>query len=231
MTNSTPQINPHNPLHWALVLWWFITTPRKLKRYRASLPAAGQRQLQLATTWAVSSLAFLPLLLLSIIAGLQSSFITSLAAYATMHSDGSMLWISRGWWVIPLILVVCWVGIPLLGTLSADKKDNTGLGAVVTALGVIVAASLSSLVFGGLLFGLIVAPVCGLAIGLAQAVELVRTRAMTIRLSSGLVLGLIAAGALGIAPVSPIVGIISVVIFCMQASAVHFVLQGQYARA
>ncbi len=230
MQSPTRRIAAHNPLHWLLLLKWFITAPQQLKQYIIGLTAEGQRDLRQATTWTVTSLCFLPLLILSGYAGMQASLMAKLADYAATHRDSATLWVSQHWFVVPAALAACWISA-ILFDFRASRRIVSLLAVAASALGTLAAALLSGWLLGTLVLGLSVAPTCGLAIGLAQRVGSKQLSELTIRMGAGLMLGVIAAFFLGIASDPLTLGFLSVIVFSLQILGVYKLLDRQYKQS
>jgi hypothetical protein len=58
-TNST-HLNPANPTHWLLLIYWFVATPSRLRQYRAGLGAEGEAALHKTGLGSVIILTTLP---------------------------------------------------------------------------------------------------------------------------------------------------------------------------
>lgn len=229
------QVTPHriaarNPASWLLLLKWFVATPQHLKQYIAGLTTDGQRELRQATTWIVTSLCFLPLLVLSAYAGAAPGLMSRLADYATNHRDGTTLWVSQHWMVVPAALAICWVSSVLFDFRSNHRIGNL-LGAIASGLGTLTAALLSGWLLGTLVLGLSVAPTCGLAIGLAARLGSKQLSELTIRLAAGLMLGVIAAFTLGLAADPLAISLLGIIVFGAQVAGVYKLLDMQYKQS
>src|SRR5690349_16682487 len=143
MQASPRRITAHNPASWLLLLKWFITAPHHLKLYLDDLTADGHRELRQATTWIVTSLCFLPLLVLSAYAGAAPGLMARLADYAANQKDGTTLWVSQHWLVVPFALAICWVSAVLLDFRLANGRVGSAFAALVSGVGTLAAAMLS----------------------------------------------------------------------------------------
>lgn len=228
---ATPRrIAAHNPASWLLLLKWFIATPQHLKQYLVGITADDNRQLRQATTWIVTSLCFMPLLVLCAYAGAAPGLMAKLADYATNQRDGTTLWISQHWLVVPAALAICWVSTVLFD-FRANRRVVNMLGALASGLGTLTAAMLSAWLLGTLVLGLSVAPTCGLAIGLAARLGSKQLSDLTIRLAAGLMLGVIAAFALGLATDPLALGLLAILVFGVQVAGVYKLLDMQYKQS
>lgn len=230
MQSEPRHVKAYKPAHWLLLLRWFVTTPQHLKHYLTTLTSEGLHELRRATTWTVTSLCFIPLFVLSIYAGLQPNLMAKLAAYAESNRDGVTLWVSQHWYVVPLALVGCWVG-----TMFAELRAHTRLAALfavaASSLATLVAALLSGWLLGSIVLGLSVAPTCGLACGLAQRLGSKPLQELTARFAVGLILGVVAAFALGLTPDPLALSLSSIAVFALELVGVYKLLDWQYKHA
>jgi hypothetical protein len=109
-------LSPWNPLDHLRLLWWVLVTPQQLKAYRAAFGENAERRVG---KWLASTLAWLPLFVLTLAMGLGT-----LPGAETGRLRTADLWTSVG-------LVLAWM---LTGRLGKDSGCLAGLMLLITAM-------------------------------------------------------------------------------------------------
>jgi serine/threonine protein kinase len=147
---ATPQrLSALNPLDYLRLLWWVLVMPQDLKTYRNRFGDEDERRVG---KWLVSTLTWLPLLMLTLALGLE----------LIPHTADA--WIPEVYLSLTAVLLFGWLLTGLFGNSENDMDDMAFFFSLVVASGV------ASVVTAGVAFGVTFVVAFGVAGGMAFGV-------------------------------------------------------------
>jgi hypothetical protein len=156
VTPTLKRLSPFNPLDYLRLLWWVLVMPRHLQTYRKIFGKSDERRVG---NWLVSTLTWWPLLIPTLVLGLE------------LWPHSAKAWTSETYLLVDALLLGCWL---LTGALRINKDVPVGLAvSVVGLLAVGVAVSLVGVVTAFVTGGLAVGLACFVAISIAAFVAVV----------------------------------------------------------